>query len=81
MGDIAVLREKLQARKFRRMEVAAAIDGKVRDIRRALAGYPLDRIVDLPLEIVTRLAAEARDLQKEYRRLNEEITEAEEELS
>jgi hypothetical protein len=81
VGEIAVLREKLQARKYRRMEIATAIDGKVRDIRHALAGYPLDKIADLPLDLVARLAGEAAELQGQYRALNDEIATVERELA
>lgn len=81
MGEIAALKEKIAARKYRSMELAGEIDRKIRDIREALGGYPLDKIKDLRLALVSQLAEEAAALQEEYLTILSEIAEAQKELT
>lgn len=80
MGEIAALKEKIAARKYRSMELAGEIDRKIRDIKEALSGYPLDKIKNLRLSLVSQLAQETASLQEEYLAILSEITEAEKEL-
>lgn len=80
MGEIAALKEKIAARKYRSMELAGEIDRKIRDIKEALSGYPLDRIKNLRLALVSQLAQEAKALQEEYLTILSEIAQAEKEL-
>lgn len=79
MGEIAMLKEKIAARKYKSMELTGEIDRKIRDIRAALP--PLTKIKDMRLPLVAQLAAEAAALQSEYLELLREIEEAEKELA
>lgn len=81
MSDIARLKSEIQARKFRAMELSTEIDRRVREVRNLLAGFPLAKIRDLQLALVSRLADEAAGMQKEYLELLEEIERGEKELS
>lgn len=80
MGEIARLKTEIQARKFRALELAGEIDRKVRDIKDALAGYPLTKPGELRLAMVAEISAELERLQAEYLRLQGEIEAAEKEL-
>jgi len=79
VGEIAMLKEKIAARKYKSMELTGEIDRKIRDIRAALP--PLTKIKDMRLPLVAQLAAEAAALQSEYLELLREIEEAEKELA
>lgn len=81
MGEVATLKERIAARKYRSMELAGEIDRKIRDIKEALSGYPLDKIKDLRLALVSQLSEEASALQDEYLTILSEIAEAEKELA
>jgi hypothetical protein len=80
VSEIARLREAIQARKFRKMELAGEIDRKLREIKDLLAGYPLAKIPELKLHLIAQLAAEAAALQDKYTGLQREIELAEKEL-
>lgn len=80
MGEIARLKTEIQARKFRALELAAEIDRKVKDIKEALAGYPLTKPENLRLAMVAEISAELEKLQAEYLQLQREIELAEKEL-
>ncbi len=80
MSEIARLREAIQARKFKSMELAGEIDRKMRELRDQMAAWPLVKIKDLKLRLIAQLAGEAADLQKEYLQQQKEIAQAEEEL-
>ncbi|NLT22597.1 MAG: hypothetical protein GXX82_06085 [Syntrophorhabdus sp.] len=80
MGEIARLKTEIQARKFRALTLAADIDRKVKDIKEALAGYPLTRPENLRLAMVAEISAELEKLQAEYLQLQHEIDLAEKEL-
>lgn len=81
MSEIAALKEKIAARKYKSMELSGEIDRKVRDIRNALSGYPLTKIKDLHLQLVLQLAEEAAALQHDYLELLKEIDLGEKELN
>ena len=80
MGEIARLKTEIQARKFRALELAADIDRKVKDIKEALAGYPLTKPENLRLAMVAEISAELEKLQADYLQLQHEIELAEKEL-
>jgi hypothetical protein len=80
MGEIARLKTEIQARKFRALELAAEIDRKVKDIKEALAGYPLTKPENLRLAMVAEISSELERLQAEYLQLQCEIERAEKEL-
>jgi len=80
MGEIARLRTEIQARKFRALTLAADIDRKVKDIKEALAGYPLTKPENLRLAMVAEISAQLERLQEEYLKLQREIELAEKEL-
>jgi hypothetical protein len=80
VSEIARLREAIQARKFRKMELSGEIDRKLREIKDLLAGYPLAKIPELKLYLIAQLAAEAAALQDKYMGLQREIELAEKEL-
>jgi len=80
MGEIARLKTEIQARKFRALELAAEIDRKVKDIKEALAGYPLTKPENLRLAMVAEISSELEKLQAEYLQLQREIELAEKEL-
>jgi len=80
MGEIARLKTEIQARKFRALELAGEIDRKVKDIKEALAGYPLTKPENLRLAMVAEISAELEKLQAEYLQLQREIELAEKEL-
>ncbi len=79
--SIAELKTQIQSRKFKAMEISNKIDGKVRDIRKLLSGYPLTRIKDLQLPLIAQVSAEASSLQAEYLTLLDEVETAEKELN
>ncbi len=76
----AELKEAIQARKFRLMELTGAIDRNLRELKGMLARYPLARIGELQLHAMTQLAGDTARLQDEYRHLQREIELAEKEL-
>lgn len=78
MGEIAILKEKIAARKMKSMDIATQIDRRIRDIRTALP--PLTKIEDLGLPLVAQLAAEAAALQEEYLTLLDEIEKGKKDL-
>ncbi len=80
MGEIARLKTEIQARRFRALELAAEIDRKVKDIKEALAGYPLTKPENLRLAMVAEISSELEKLQAEYLQLQREIELAEKEL-
>lgn len=80
MGEIARLKTEIQARKFRALELAAEIDRKVKDIKEALAGYPLTKPENLRLAMVAEISSELERLQADYLQLQREIERAEKEL-
>lgn len=80
MGEIARLKTEIQARKFRALELAGEIDRKVKDIKEALAGYPLTKPENLRLAMVAEISSELEKLQAEYLQLQREIELAEKEL-
>lgn len=80
MSEIARLKSEIQARKFRAMELSTEIDRRVREVRNLLAAFPLAKIRELQLALVSRLADEAADMQGEYLKLLEEIEQGEKEL-
>lgn len=80
MGEITRLKTEIQARKFRALELAAEIDRKVKDIKEALAGYPLTKPENLRLTMVAEISAELEKLQTDYLQLQREIERAEKEL-
>jgi excinuclease UvrABC ATPase subunit len=80
MGEIARLKTEIQARRFRALEIAAEIDRKVKDIKEALAGYPLTKPENLRLAMVAEISSELERLQADYLQLQREIERAEKEL-
>ena len=80
MREIARLKTEIQARKFRALELAAEIDRKVKDIKEALAGYPLTKPENLRLAMVAEISSELERLQADYLQLQREIERAEKEL-
>ncbi len=80
MGEVARLKTEIQARKFRALEIAEAIDRKVKDIKEALSGYPLTKPENLRLAMVAEISAELEKLQEQYLQLQREIEIAEKEL-
>jgi excinuclease UvrABC ATPase subunit len=80
MGEIARLKTEIQARRFRALEIAAEIDRKVKDIKEALAGYPLTKPENLRLAMVAEISSELERLQADYLQLQREIELAEKEL-
>lgn len=76
----AELREAIQARKFRLMELSGQIDLNLREMKGHLARYPLARIGELQLHSLAQLACDTAQLQDEYRNLQREIELAEKEL-
>ena len=80
MGEIARLKTEIQARRFRALEIAAEIDRKVKDIKEALAGYPLTKPENLRLAMVAEISSELERLQADYLQLQRESERAEKEL-
>jgi sugar phosphate isomerase/epimerase len=76
----AELREAIQARKFRSMELSGQIDRNLREMKGLLARYPLAKIQELQLHSLAQLANDTARLQDEYRNLQREIEMAEKEL-
>jgi hypothetical protein len=77
----AELREAIQARKFRGMELAGQIDRNLREMKGLLARYPLAKIDELQLHSLAQLANDTATLQDKYRENQREIEIAEKELS
>lgn len=80
MSEIARLKTEIQARKFRALELAAEIGRKVKDIKEALAGYPLTKPENLRLAMVAEISGQLEKLQEEYLQILREIEIAEKEL-
>ena len=80
MSEIARIRQEIQARKFKKMELSGEIDRRVRDLRDLLAGFPLVKIPELKLRLISHLANEAANLQEKYLEIQKEIETAEKEL-
>jgi hypothetical protein len=76
----AELKEAIQARKFRSMELSGQIDRNLREIKGGFARYPLVKILELPLHSLAQLLNDTARLQDEYRNLQREIEMAEKEL-
>ncbi len=80
MNEIARLRTEIQARKFTAMDLATAIDQKIRTIKELLSGYPLTKIKNLQIRGIADLAEEAAKLQEKYLGIIGEIELGEKEL-
>lgn len=76
----AELREAIQARKFRLMELSGQIDRNLREMKGHLSRYPLAKIGELQLHSLAQLASDTSRIQDEYRHLQREIELAEKEL-
>lgn len=81
MSATAMLKEAIQARKFRKMEKAGQFDQKVREIQNLLGRFPLAKISEIQMHLIAKLAGEAAVIQDEYLRLEREIELAERELT
>jgi len=80
VSEIARLKTEIQARKFRAMELATAIDLKIRGIKELLSGYPLTRVKDLQIRVMSELVGDAAKLQEEYLAVLRDIEVGEKEL-
>lgn len=76
----AELKEGIQARKFRMMELSGQIDRNLREMKGHLSRHPLAKIWELQLHSLAQLANDTARLQDEYRALQLEIEIAEKEL-
>jgi hypothetical protein len=77
----AELKEAIQARKFRLMELSGLIDRNLREIKGGFARYPLVKISEMPLHSLAQLLNDTARLQDEYRDVQREIEMGERELS
>ncbi len=75
------LRTEIASRKFRLGEVAQAMDTKMKDLRAALAGYPLIKPDQVRASHIAETSAELEALQREYLALKAEIEAGEKELN
>lgn len=81
MSATTMLKEAVQARKFRKMEKAGQFDQKVREIQNLLGRFPLAKISEIQMPLIAKLAREAAAIQDEYLQLDREIELAERELA
>lgn len=80
MSERLMLKDALQARKFRRMELSSTADAKLRSMKELLVKAVIYPLGEIDCDLILSLAAETKKLKDEYTLLTEEIAKIEKEL-